>query len=235
MTITLKQGIPKELAKEVTSIVNDCFDGVWSSEDLQQLVEIPHESQLFIVAYDGSNPIGYAYIVADYVESVDFKIATIQELGMLPDYRESDVAGLLIEDAIKFSQSCKAELVEQVVSSLDQWIIPTLISKNLKPSEIKADREISTFNEAKLILNSLRKNPKLNVIMNQLFFETNNDLETHLVDNESDFADIPRNDPIAFGSIISVDKSDELDSTLNELKKINVEWDEIGITFDYKI
>ena len=71
--------------------------------------------------------------------------------------------------------------------------------------------------------------------MNQLFFEDNDNLESHIVENEKDFDNLPRNDPIAFGSIISIEKADDLDKTLNELKKIDVEWDEIGITFDYMI
>ncbi|NHJ04598.1 MAG: GNAT family N-acetyltransferase [Candidatus Heimdallarchaeota archaeon] len=235
MAITIKQGKPKDMFKEVSSIVNECFEGVWSPEDLSQLIDIPHESQIFLVAFAGEKPVGYAYIVVDYYDTVDTKIATIQELGVLPKYRESDIASDLIENAIKFSKASNAELLEQVVSSIDQWLIPTLVTKQLKPSEIKADREISSFNEAKLILDNIKKNPKINVIMNQLFFETNNELETHMIESEYDFDEISRKDPIAFGSIISVDKADELENTLNELRNIDIEWDEIGITFDYII
>jgi len=107
------------------------------------------------------------------------------------------------------------------------------MKKNLKPSEIKADREISSFNEAKLLLTNLRKSSKLNVLMNQVFFESNNDLESQIIENDEDFENMPRNDPIAFGSIISIDKADDLENTLEELNKLEIEWDEIGITFDY--
>ena len=107
------------------------------------------------------------------------------------------------------------------------------MKKNLKPSEIKADREISSFNEAKLILNNIKNNPKISVLMNQIFFEDNNKLETHIIENEEDFDDIKRNDPILFGSIVSLDKADDLENTINELKKLDIEWDDIGITFNY--
>ncbi|NHJ32318.1 MAG: GNAT family N-acetyltransferase [Asgard group archaeon] len=235
MTIKIVQGLPKKLFKEVSSIVKDCFEGVWSENDLKQLLDLPHENNLFLVAYDNAKPIGYAFIVADYVESVDTKIATIQEIGVLPKYRESEVAEDFLEKAIQFSKANKAELLEQVVSTIDQWIIPTLAKKNLKPSEIKADREISSFNEAKLILTNIKKNPKITVLMNQIFFEDNDELETHIVENEDEIDSIKRNDPIAFGSIISIDKADDLENTLNELKKLDIEWDEIGITFDYML
>ena len=235
MVIKIKQGTPKAMFKDVANIVGDCFEGIWSAEDLEKLIELPHESQLFIVAYDDDKPIGYAFVVADFFEAVDTKIATIQELGVLPKYRESEAAENLIKNAIQFSRASKAELLEQIVSSIDQWIIPTLMNQNLKPSEIKADREISSFNEAKLILDNLKKNTKINVIMNQLFFESNDDLESHMIENDDDFNEISRDDPIAFGSIISVDKADELELTLNELKKVDIEWDEIGITFDYML
>jgi len=233
MAIKIVQGIPKELFKEVSPIVKDCFEGVWSENDLQQLLDLPHENNLFLVAYDDDKPIGYAFVVADYVETVDTKIATIQEIGLLPDYRDSEVAGDFLEKAIQFSKANKAELLEQVVSTIDQWIIPTLTKKNLKPSEIKADREISSFNEAKLILTNIKKNPKISVLMNQIFFENNDALETHIVEDEEEIDSIKRNDPIAFGSIISIDKAEDLEKTLNELNKLDVDWDEIGITFDY--
>ena len=71
--------------------------------------------------------------------------------------------------------------------------------------------------------------------MNQLFFENNDELETHIVENEADFDLIKRNDPIAFGSIISIDKADDLENTLTELKNLDIEWDEIGITFNYML
>ncbi len=235
MTIKIVQGSPTKLYKEVSSIVSECFEGIWSAEDLLQLVEIPHEKKIFLVAYDEDKPVGYAFVVADYVEAVDTKIATIQEIGILPKFRKSEIAEDFLEKAITFSKANKAELLEQVVSTIDRWIIPTLVKKNLKPSEIKADREISSFNEAKLILGNIKNNPKLNVLMNQLFFEDNDNLESHIVESEKDFDNLPRNDPIAFGSIISIEKADDLDKTLNELKKIDVEWDEIGITFDYMI
>ena len=235
MVVKIKQGTPKKMYKEVSSIVSECFEGVWSAEDLLQLIELPHDSTLFLVAYDDEKPVGYAFVVADYVEALDTKIASVQELGVLPKFRESKIAESLLDKAITFSKANKVELLEQVVSSVDQWIIPTLVVKNLKPSEIKADREISTFNEAKLILGNLKKNPKLTVLMNQVFFENNDDLETHMVENETDFDKIERNNPIAFGSIISVEKIEELDNTLNELKKLDIEWDEIGITFDYML
>ena len=103
----------------------------------------------------------------------------------------------------------------------------------MRPSEIKADREISSFNEAKLILTNLKKNPKLRVLMNQLFFEINDELESHIIENEEDFDSITKKNPIAFGSVISIEKADDLDKTLNELKKLDIEWDEIGITFDF--
>ncbi len=233
MTIKIIQGTPKELFKDASTIVQECFEGVWSEDDLQQLIDLPHENNLFLVAFDNDKPIGYAFVVADYVETVDTKIATIQEIGVLPDYRESEVAEEFLEKAIQFSRANKAELLEQVVSTIDLWLIPTLTKKNLKPSEIKADREISTFNEAKLILTNLRKNPKISVLMNQIFFESNDTLETHIVENEEEIDSIKRNDPIAFGSVISIDKAEDLEKTLNELKKLDVEWDEIGITFDY--
>jgi len=122
-----------------------------------------------------------------------------------------------------------------VVSTIDQWLIPAFVKKNLKPSEIKADREISSFNEAKLILTNIKKNSKITVLMNQLFFEDNDKLETHIVENEADFELIKRDDPIAFGSIISIDKADDLENTLTELKNLDIEWDEIGITFNYML
>ncbi|MHA1220785.1 MAG: GNAT family N-acetyltransferase [Candidatus Heimdallarchaeota archaeon] len=233
MTLKIVQGTPKKLYKEISSIVNECFDGVWSAEDLSQLLEIPHETKTFIVAYKDDKPVGYAFIVADYIDAVDTKIATIQEIGVLPKYRDSELAESFLDKAIQFSKANKAELLEQVVSTVDRWIIPSLVKKNLSPSEIKADREISSANEAKLILTNLKKNPKLNVLMNQLFFENNSDLETHIIENEADLEKLPRNDPIAFGSIISIGKEDNLENTLNELKKTEIEWDEIGITFDY--
>jgi hypothetical protein len=235
MTIKIVQGLPKKLFKEVSPIVKDCFEGVWSENDLQQLLDLPHENNLFLVAYDDDKPIGYAFVVADYVESVDTKIATIQEIGVLPDYRESEVAADFLEKAIKFSKANKAELLEQVVSTIDQWIIPTLTKKNLKPSEIKADREISSFNEAKLILSNIKKNTKISVLMNQIFFEDNDALETHIVENEEEIDSLKRDDPIAFGSIISIDKAEDLENTLTELNKLDIEWDEIGITFDYML
>ena len=235
MVVKIKQGSPKQMFKEVSSIVGECFEGVWSADDLQQLINLPHEAALFLVAYKDDKPIGYAFVVADYIDALDTKIASVQELGVLPKYRESDVAESMLEKAITFSKADKAEILEQVVSSVDQWVIPTLVNKNLKPSEIKADREISTFNEAKLILGNLKKNPKLTVLMNQLFFENNDDLEAHMIESETDFDQIKRNDPIAFGSIISVEKAEELDDMLNELNKLEVEWDEIGITFDYML
>jgi len=233
MVVKIKQGNPKQLYKEVTSIVSDCFGGVWTAEDLEELIGIPHENKTFMIAYDGENPVGYAFVVADYVEAVDAKIASVQELGVLPKYREEKIADELIDKAIQFSKANKAELLEQVVSSIDQWIIPTLVNKNLKPSEIKADREISSSSEAKLILTNLKKGNKINVIMNQLFFEDNDKLEAHMVEEEADLDKIERNGLIAFGSVISIDKTEELESTLNELTSIDIEWDEIGITFDY--
>ncbi|MGC9779968.1 MAG: GNAT family N-acetyltransferase [Candidatus Heimdallarchaeota archaeon] len=235
MAIKIVQGRPDKLYKEVSSIVSKCFEGIWLAEDLLQLVKIPHENKIFLVAYDADKPVGYAFVVADYIEAVDTKIATIQEIGILPKFRKSEIAEDFLEKAITFSKANKAELLEQVVSTIDQWIIPTLVKKDLKPSEIKADREISSFNEAKLILGNIKKSPKLNVLMNQLFFKDNDNLESHIVESETDFDNLPRNDPIAFGSIISIEKADDLNKTLNELKKIDVEWDEIGITFDYMI
>ena len=233
MVIKIVQGSPEKLYKEVSSIVADCFEGVWSTEDLLQLVKIPHENKLFLVAYDNGNPVGYAFIVADYIDTVDTKIATIQEIGVLPKYRDSEIADNFLEKALLFSKVVKAELLEQIVSSIDQWLIPVLLNRKLRPSEIKADREISSFNEAKLILTNLKKNPKLKVLMNQLFFEINNELESHIIENEEDFEAITKKNPIAFGSVISVEKTDDLDKTLNELNKIDIEWDEIGITFDF--
>ena len=233
MVVKIKQGNPKQLYKEVTPIVSDCFGGVWTAEDLEELIGIPHENKTFMIAYDGENPVGYAFVVADYVEAVDAKIASVQELGVLPKYREKKIADELIDKAIQFSKANKAELLEQVVSSIDQWIIPTLVNKNLKPSEIKADREISSSSEAKLILTNLKKGNKINVIMNQLFFEDNDKLEAHMVEEEADLDKIERNVLIAFGSVISIEKTEELESTLNELTSIDIEWDEIGITFDY--
>ncbi|MHA1126272.1 MAG: GNAT family N-acetyltransferase [Candidatus Heimdallarchaeota archaeon] len=235
MVVKIKQGSPKQMYEEISSIVSECFEGVWSAEDLLQLIELPHESKLFLVAYNDEKPVGYAFVVADYVDALDTKIASVQELGVLPKFRESEITEKLLDKAITFSKANKAEILEQVVSSVDQWIIPTLLTKNLKPSEIKADREISTFNEAKLILGNLKKNPKLTVLMNQVFFEDNDALETHMIESDTDFDQMKRNDPIAFGSIISVEKIDELDDTLNELKKLDVDWDEIGITFDYML
>jgi len=235
MAIKIVQGTPKKLYKEVSSIVKDCFEGVWTEEDLFQLLDLPHENNLFLVAYEDDKPVGYAFIVADYDESVDTKIATIQEIGVLPEFRESEIAENFLENAIRFSKVTKAEYLEQVVSTIDQWLIPAFVKKNLKPSEIKADREISSFNEAKLILTNIKKNSKINVLMNQIFFEDNDKLETHIVETEEDFDSIKRNDPIAFGSIISIDKADDLENTLNELKKLDIEWDEIGITFNYML
>ena len=233
MAIKIVQGQPEKLYKEVIKIVDECFEGIWSAQDLKQLIELPHENKLFMVAYDNEKPIGYAFLVADYIETLDVKIATIQEIGLLPSYRNSEVAGNFLENAIQFANTNKAELLEQVVSTVDQWLIPTLLKKNLKPSEIKADREISSFNEAKVIIKSIRKNPKLNVIMNQLFFESGNELEAQIIENEDDFNELPRKDPIAFGSVISIEKTEDLDKILKELKKTSIEWDEIGITFDY--
>ncbi len=235
MTIKIVQGTPKKLYKDVSPIVKDCFEGVWTEKDLLQLLDLPHENNLFLVAYNEDKPVGYAFVVADFDESVDTKIATIQEIGVLPEFRESEIAEDFLDKAIQFSKVTKAEYLEQVVSTIDQWLIPAFVKKNLKPSEIKADREISSFNEAKLILTNIKKNPKITVLMNQLFFEDNDDLETHIVENEADFELIKRNDPIAFGSIISIDKADDLENTLNELKKLDVEWDEIGITFNYML
>ncbi|NHK30309.1 MAG: GNAT family N-acetyltransferase [Asgard group archaeon] len=233
MAIKIIQGTPNKLYKEVSSIVADCFEGIWSAEDLLQLVEIPHENKLFLVAYDDDKPIGYAFVVADYFDAVDTKIATIQEIGVLPDFRDSEIADKFIEKALQFSKVTKAELLEQIVSTIDQWLIPVLLKRKMRPSEIKADREISSFNEAKLILTNLKKNPKLKVLMNQLFFEINDDLESHIIENEEDFDSITKKNPIAFGSVISIEKTDDLDKTLNELKKLDIEWDEIGITFDF--
>lgn len=235
MTIKIVQGTPKKLYKDVSPIVKDCFEGVWTEEDLLQLINLPHENNLFLVAYKEDKPVGYAFVVADFDESVDTKIASIQEIGVLPEFRESEIAEDFLDKAIQFSKVTKAEYLEQVVSTIDQWLIPAFVKKNLKPSEIKADREISSFNEAKLILTNIKKNPKITVLMNQLFFENNDDLETHIVENEADFELIKRNDPIAFGSIISIDKADDLENTLNELKKLDIEWDEIGITFNYML
>ncbi|NHJ84840.1 MAG: GNAT family N-acetyltransferase [Asgard group archaeon] len=233
MAIKIEQGDPQKYFKEISSIVGDCFEGVWSADDLKQLIEIPHENKIFFVAYADDKPIGYAFVVADYVDELDAKIATIQEIGLLPEHRDTAIVDDLIDQAIHFSRASKAELLEQIVSSIDQWIIPNLMKKNLKPSEIKADREISSFNEAKLLLTNLRKSSKLNVLMNQVFFESNNDLESQIIENDEDFENMPRNDPIAFGSIISIDKADDLENTLEELNKLEIEWDEIGITFDY--
>ena len=233
MVVKFKQGTPAQLYKEVSPIVSDCFEGVWSAEDLKELISLPHESQTFLVAYNDDEPVGYAFIVADYIETVDAKIASVQELGVLPKFRDSEIPNELIDRAIKFSKASKAELLEQVVSSIDQWLIPTLVNKNLKPSEIKADREISSSNEAKLILSNLKKSNKINVIMNQLFFEANDKLESQMIEEESDLDQIERNGLIAFGSVISIDKVEELEATLNELSSIEIEWDEIGITFDY--
>ncbi len=235
MTIKIVQGTPKKLYKEVSPIVKDCFEGVWTEEDLLQLLDLPHENNLFLVAYKEDKPVGYAFVVADYDESVDTKIATIQEIGVLPEFRESEIAENFLDKAIQFSKVTKAEYLEQVVSTIDQWLIPAFVKKNLKPSEIKADREISSFNEAKLILTNIKKNSKITVLMNQLFFEDNDELETHIVENEADFELIKRNDPIAFGSIISIDKADDLENTLTELKNLDIEWDEIGITFNYML
>jgi GNAT superfamily N-acetyltransferase len=233
MAIKIVQGTPKKLYKEVSSIVKECFEGIWSEDDLSQLLKLPHENKLFLVAYNDEKPVGYAFIVADYDESIDTKIASIQEIGVLPEFRESDIAENFLDKAIQFSKANKADLLEQIVSTIEQWIIPTLMKKNLKPSEIKADREISSFNEAKLILNNIKNNPKISVLMNQIFFEDNNKLETHIIENEEDFDDIKRNDPILFGSIVSLDKADDLENTINELKKLDIEWDDIGITFNY--
>ncbi len=235
MAIKIVQGTPKKLYKDVSPIVKDCFEGVWTEKDLLQLLDLPHENNLFLVAYEEDKPVGYAFIVADFDESVDTKIATIQEIGVLPEFRESEIAENFLEKAIQFSKATKAEYLEQVVSTIDQWLIPAFVKKNLKPSEIKADREISSFNEAKLILTNIKKNSKISVLMNQLFFENNDELETHIVENEADFDLIKRNDPIAFGSIISIDKADDLENTLTELKNLDIEWDEIGITFNYML
>ncbi|NHJ39754.1 MAG: GNAT family N-acetyltransferase [Asgard group archaeon] len=233
MAIKYIEGSPEKLYKEVTTIVADCFEGIWSAEDLLQLIEIPHENKLFLIAYDNDKPVGYAFVVADYFDAVDTKIATIQEIGVLSEYRDSEIADVFIEKALLFSKGSNAELLEQIVSTIDQWLIPVLLNKKLRPSEIKADREISSFNEAKLILNNLRKNPKLKVLMNQLFFEVDNELESYIIESEEDFETITKKNPIAFGSVISVEKTDDLDKTLKELNKIEIEWDEIGITFDF--
>ncbi len=235
MTVKIKQGTPAKLFKEVSPIVSECFEGVWSEKDLKELIGIPHDSKIFFVAYKDDKPVGYAFVVANYVDAVDAKIASVQELGVLPQYRETEVVDELLDKAIQFSKTNKVELLEQVVSSIDQWIIPNLVNKNLKPSEIKADREISSSNEAKLILTNLKKSDKINVIMNQLFFESDNKLESQMIEEESDLDGIERNGLIAFGSVISVEKTEELESTLNELSSIDIEWDEIGITFDYYI
>ncbi|MHA1211347.1 MAG: GNAT family N-acetyltransferase, partial [Candidatus Heimdallarchaeota archaeon] len=117
MTLKIVQGTPKKLYKEISSIVNECFDGVWSAEDLSQLLEIPHETKTFIVAYKDDKPVGYAFIVADYIDAVDTKIATIQEIGVLPKYRDSELAESFLDKAIQFSKANKAELLEQVVST----------------------------------------------------------------------------------------------------------------------
>ena len=233
MTIKIVKGNPQKLYPEVSSIVEECFEGIWSADDLLQLLKLPHENKLFMVAYDKDKPVGYAFIVVDYIDAVDTKIATIQEIGLLPKYRDSEVVEDFVEKAIQFSKTNKAELLEQVVSTIDRWLIPSLLKKNLKPSEIKADREIGTSNEAKLIIENLKKNSKINILMNQLFFEDNDELETYIIESDDDLKSLKRNDPIAFGSIISIDKADDLENTLNELNSLDVEWDEIGITFDY--
>lgn len=235
MVIKIVSGTPQKLYSEVSAIVEKCFEGIWTAEDLQQLVDIPHESKIFMVAYDDENPVGYAYIVADYIDAVDTKIATIQEIGVLPEFRDSEIVGDFIKQAIKFSKSNKAELLEQVISTIDQWLIPSLLQQNLKPSEIKADREITNTNEAKLIVENLKKNAKLNVIMNQLFFEVNNELDTQIIESDDELNSVTREGLIAFGSIISIDKAEDLDNTLNELNSLEIEWDEIGITFDYML
>ncbi|MCG3253286.1 MAG: hypothetical protein KAX09_05510, partial [Candidatus Heimdallarchaeota archaeon] len=75
MTIKIVQGTPKKLYKEVSPIVKDCFEGVWTEKDLLQLLDLPHENNLFLVAYEEDKPVGYAFVVADYDKSVDTKIA----------------------------------------------------------------------------------------------------------------------------------------------------------------
>jgi hypothetical protein len=235
MTIKIVQGSPKKLFDDVSGLVDRCFEGIWSAEDLRRSLEIPHDSEVLLVAYDEEKAIGYAFVVTDYIEDIDTTIASIQEICLLSDYRESDIAEQFIEKAITFSRANNAGSLEQIVSTIDSWIIPTLIKKKLTPSEIKADREISSFNEAKLILNNLKKNPKLNILMNQLFFEKNNELSAFIVESESDFDSLTHNDLIAFGSIIHIDKTEDLENTLDELYNNDLEWDEIGITFDYKL
>jgi hypothetical protein len=235
MTIKIVQGEPTKLYKEVVKIVENCFGGIWTAEDLLQLIKMPHENKLFLVAYDGDNPVGYAFVVADYFDEVDTKIATIQEIGLLPDYRDSDIAMQFLDKALQFSKAAKAEILEQLVSTVDQWIIPLLLQIKMRPSEIKADREISTFNEAKLILENLRKNPQLTVLMNQMFFEANDELESVIIESDDEFDKITRENPVAFGSVISIDKPEDLEKVLKELNNSDVEWDETCITFDYML
>ncbi|MBD3192207.1 MAG: GNAT family N-acetyltransferase [Candidatus Heimdallarchaeota archaeon] len=234
MNLTIVEGSPDELYEEVSPIVEECFSGIWTAADLQKLIEITHETRTFLVAYDGEKPIGYIYLVTDYVDDLDTTVATIQELGILPKYRAPSIIEQLLSKTIAVAKEKKAKVLEQMVSSLDQWTIPTLLQQQFKPSEIKADREISTLNEARLLVQNLKKNRKINVLVNQLIFESEGEFDVQFLETESELDELARNDPIAFSSIISVDQ-DNSESTLTELKNLDIEWDEIGITFEYDL
>lgn len=234
MNVKIVEGSPDELYEDVAPIVNDCFGGIWTAADLQKLTEISHETKTFLVAYDEEKPIGYIYLVTDYVEDLDATVATIQELGILPEYRGPSIIEALLSKTIAVAKKRKAKVLEQMVSSIDQWTIPALLKQKFKPSEIKADREISTLNEARLIVQNLKKNGKIDVLVNQLIFETGGEFDVQFLETESELDEITRNDPIAFSSIITVDQ-DNSESTLAELKDLDIEWDEIGITFEYDL
>ena len=235
MELKVIAGKPQTIFPKISGIIEICSEGVWSAEDLQELLEMPHEEKILLAAFDGEKPIGYAFIVASYMETLDARVASIEELGMLPEYRDSDAISELLIHAIDFSTKKKANLLEHVVSSLELWAIPAFINKNFKQSEIKADREISTLNEARLIFQNLKKNPKLNVLINQIFFETKGELDVYMIESEAEIDDLARDDPLAFSSIIAVNSEEDNNLVLEELNNIDVEWDEIGITFEFII
>jgi hypothetical protein len=233
LEIKITQGLPDKLFNQVAPIVEECFEGIWSAKDLQKLLEMPHDSKIMLVASDNDKTIGYCYLAIDYDDILDAKIASIQEICVLPDYRETDASTTLLKEAIEFAKKQEVDVLEQTSSSLDQWIIPSLLSEKFIPSEIKADREISTLNEVKLLSKKLSHNKNLNVLANQVIYEQEGELDVHLFENEAEFDEMTKENLVAFSSIVSLNGVAPLEESLNELNEIDVEWDEINVTFNY--
>ncbi|MEA2070246.1 MAG: GNAT family N-acetyltransferase [Asgard group archaeon] len=236
MTYTITSGPAEKMFPQVSAIVLECFEGVWTADDLQQLINIPHDSKIFFVAKDESdNIIAYIFLATDYIEDINAKITTVQELGVLPDFRTEELLEDLIQNSIDYATQQKAVLIEQFVSTIDHWLIPYLLHFGFQATEIKADKEIIEKNEAKIMLQKLEQTPQLEILMNQLFFEKDEELEAIMIESDEDINTIDKNQPLAFGSIINVKHPDELEQTLRELTNCGIEWDEISITFNYQL